>query len=110
MISDGSCDTEDWSNDAENSALITGIHYILKSTYKTTAIDKTSIAVTTSPGLCISKGCFVADVAFSYLDLDACKNTYIFVFEKKKMVCQRFSFDGLFFQHFSPFTFLPEHT
>ncbi len=22
--------TEDWSNDAENSALITGIHYILK--------------------------------------------------------------------------------
>ncbi len=28
MISEGSCDTEDWSNDAENSALITGIHYI----------------------------------------------------------------------------------
>jgi len=25
MISEGSCDTEDWSNDAENSALITGI-------------------------------------------------------------------------------------
>jgi len=30
MISEGSCDTEDWSNDAENSALNTGIHYILK--------------------------------------------------------------------------------
>ncbi len=30
VISEGSCDTEDWSNDAENSALITGIHYILK--------------------------------------------------------------------------------
>ncbi len=30
MISEGSCDTEDWSNDAENSALITGIHYILQ--------------------------------------------------------------------------------
>ncbi len=30
MISEGSCDTEDWSNDAENSALITGIKYILK--------------------------------------------------------------------------------
>jgi len=30
MISEGSCDTEDWSNDAENSAFITGIHYILK--------------------------------------------------------------------------------
>jgi len=30
MISEGSCDTEDWSNDAENSALITGIIYILK--------------------------------------------------------------------------------
>ncbi len=25
MSSEGSCDTEDWSNDAENSALITGI-------------------------------------------------------------------------------------
>jgi len=24
-ISEGSCDTEDWSNDAENSALTTGI-------------------------------------------------------------------------------------
>ncbi len=30
MICVGSCDTEDWSNDAENSALITGINYILK--------------------------------------------------------------------------------
>jgi len=30
MISEGSCDTEDWSNDAENSALIIGIHYITK--------------------------------------------------------------------------------
>ncbi len=28
MISEGSCDTEDWSNDAENSALITGISNI----------------------------------------------------------------------------------
>ncbi len=30
LNSGGSCDTEDWSNDAENSALITGINYILK--------------------------------------------------------------------------------
>ena len=30
MISEGSCDTEDWSNDAENSALITGINYFIK--------------------------------------------------------------------------------
>ncbi len=30
MISEGSCDTEDWNNDAENSALITGINYILQ--------------------------------------------------------------------------------
>ncbi len=30
MISEGSYDTEDWSNDAENSDLITGINYILK--------------------------------------------------------------------------------
>ncbi len=28
MISEGSCDTEDCSNDAENSALIIGINYI----------------------------------------------------------------------------------
>ncbi len=30
MISEGSCDTEDRSNDDENLALITGINYILK--------------------------------------------------------------------------------
>ncbi len=30
MISEGSCDTEDWRNDAENSDLITEINYILK--------------------------------------------------------------------------------
>ncbi len=30
MISEGSCDTEDWINDAENSALITAINYILQ--------------------------------------------------------------------------------
>ncbi len=30
MISEGSCDTEDWSNDAEKSALITEINYILQ--------------------------------------------------------------------------------
>ncbi len=30
MISEGSCDTEDWSNDAENSALTTVINYILQ--------------------------------------------------------------------------------
>ncbi len=30
MISEGSCDAEDWSNDAENSALITEINYSKK--------------------------------------------------------------------------------
>jgi len=30
MISEWSCDTEDWSNDAENLALYTGINYMLK--------------------------------------------------------------------------------
>ncbi len=30
MISEGSCDTEDCSYDAENSTLITEINYILK--------------------------------------------------------------------------------
>jgi len=29
VISEGSCDTEDCSNDAENLALITGINYTL---------------------------------------------------------------------------------
>jgi len=29
VISEGSCDTEDWSNDVEHSALITGINYTL---------------------------------------------------------------------------------
>ncbi len=29
LISEGSCDTEDWSNDAENTALNTKIYYIL---------------------------------------------------------------------------------
>ncbi len=30
MISEGSCDAEDWSNVAEHLALITGINYTLK--------------------------------------------------------------------------------
>jgi len=29
VISEGSCDTEDWSNDPEKTALITGINYTL---------------------------------------------------------------------------------
>jgi len=29
IISEGLSDTEDWSNDAENTTLITGINYIL---------------------------------------------------------------------------------
>jgi len=33
VISEGSCDTEDWSNDAGNTALITGINYILINVY-----------------------------------------------------------------------------
>ncbi len=30
MIYERSCDSEDWSNDAENTVLITGINYSLK--------------------------------------------------------------------------------
>ncbi len=30
MISEGTWDTEDWSNDAENAAFITEINYIVK--------------------------------------------------------------------------------
>ncbi len=43
MISEGSCDTEDWSNDAENSALSTGINYINFSSIRTFLIYKCSI-------------------------------------------------------------------
>ncbi len=32
MISEGSCDTEDWSNDAENSALHHKLYYIFDKT------------------------------------------------------------------------------
>ncbi len=43
MISVRSCDTEDWSNDAENSALITGINYIWKhSKLKTKKLNNIS--------------------------------------------------------------------
>ncbi len=31
MISDGSCDTEDWSNDAEDSAVITRKHFQIET-------------------------------------------------------------------------------
>ncbi len=33
MISEGSCDTEDWSNDAENTAFDQRINEILKYMY-----------------------------------------------------------------------------
>ncbi len=34
MISERSCDTEDWSNDTENSALFTAINYILTYSHR----------------------------------------------------------------------------
>ncbi len=40
MISEGSCDTEDWSNDAENTDLITEINYILKYIQKESSYFK----------------------------------------------------------------------
>ncbi len=33
VIYEESCDTEDWSDDAENTVLITGINYILSHSY-----------------------------------------------------------------------------
>ncbi len=33
MTSEGSCDIKDWSNDAENVALITEINYIRKQLF-----------------------------------------------------------------------------
>jgi len=42
MISEGSCDTEDWSNDAENSAL----HHRNKLHFKIYLVDNTVIFFT----------------------------------------------------------------
>ncbi len=39
MISEGSCEIEDWSNDAEYSALITAINVILKYSQTVTNIQ-----------------------------------------------------------------------
>ncbi len=40
MIYEGSHDAADWSNDAENTALITEINYILAEFHKETVIFK----------------------------------------------------------------------
>jgi len=40
MISEGSCDTEDWSNDAENSALHHWNKLHLKKKYMVTLYNK----------------------------------------------------------------------
>jgi len=44
MISEGSCDTEDWSNDAENSALIIGINFEIYYGYKTVILNYNNIS------------------------------------------------------------------
>ncbi len=44
MFSEGSCDTEDWSNDAENSAMITEINYILKCIKIENSLNSNNIA------------------------------------------------------------------
>jgi len=43
MISEGSCDTENWSNDAENTTLITEINYILNIVNLSITIKKKNI-------------------------------------------------------------------
>ncbi len=45
MISEGSCDSEDWSNDAENTALIIEINYILISAVKRLIASKIKVFV-----------------------------------------------------------------
>ncbi len=40
MISEGSCDTEDWNNNAENLALITAINYVLLYIHNTKQLFK----------------------------------------------------------------------
>ncbi len=42
MFSEGSCDTEDWNNDADNSGLNTAIKYIL--TYKTVIFNCNNVS------------------------------------------------------------------
>ncbi len=43
MISEGSCDTEDWSNDAENSALHHRNKLYFKIYYKTVTLNSNNI-------------------------------------------------------------------
>ncbi len=46
IFSEGSCDTEDWRNDAENTALITEINYILQYIHiKTFILNGKNISV-----------------------------------------------------------------
>ncbi len=47
MISERSCDTEDWRNDAENSDLITKINYIFENNRKKTSNRKQLFEIVT---------------------------------------------------------------
>ncbi len=55
MISEGSCDTEDWSNDAENSALITETIYILKHSYRKLILNCNNITVFIAVIICFDQ-------------------------------------------------------
>ncbi len=68
MISEGSCASEDWSNDAGNTDLITGINYVLK--YIQISAVKRFLACNNVCNL------YIYDV---YI------NTHMYIFKKKVM-------------------------
>ncbi len=79
MISEGSCDTEDWSNDAENTDLITEINYILISAVKwLIAINRIQ-----NKSFCLHN-IWVCTVYIYYVYINT--NTYMYIF-KKNMLC-----------------------
>ncbi len=79
MISEGSCDTEDWSNDAENTDLITEINYILISAVKWLIV----INRIQNKSFCLHN-IWVCTVYIYYVYINT--NTCMYIF-KKNMLC-----------------------
>ncbi len=59
MISAGSCDSEDWSNDAENSDLITAINYILQYTTSQKFLNSKILMFLLKNSLLLTKPAFI---------------------------------------------------
>ncbi len=81
MISEGSCDTEEWSNDAENSDLPSEINYILQynQIYKKIKI----VIILTSQYYCFYCIFDQINVAFASIwDFYNCSKGFLYFFSK----------------------------